>query len=337
MIGILFCASCSREVSPRGEIVLGTLCTVNAFEDGTQKLNDRIFARLREIDAAFSVTNAESQISAVNREAGIQPVTVSDEVFAVVKKSLEIARLTDGAFEPTVRPLSALWGIGTDAARLPEAAEIDEARALVGFGGLVLDEDKKSVYLAQKGMALDLGGIAKGYAADEVVAILRAERVRRAVVDLGGNVYVFGTKPDGTCWNVGIRNPANPDDEPVCTLHVEEGSVVTSGVYERYLELDGRRYHHILNPATGYPVENGLLSVTVVHSSSMEADALATALFVMGLEKGLSFAESHGIDAVFIDDTLKLTPTAGFAGKFSLFFLSACVKIKDSYNQENML
>ena len=318
LIGILFCASCRKEMSPRGELVLGTLCTVNAFEDGTQKLYDRIFERLREIDAVFSVTNAESQISAVNREAGIQPVTVSDEVFAVVKKSLEIARRTDGAFEPTVRPLSALWGIGTDAARLPEPAEIDGARALVGFGGLVLDEDKKSVYLAQKGMALDLGGIAKGYAADEVVEILRAERVKRAVVDLGGNLYVFGAKPDGTRWHVGIRNPANPDDLPVCTLDVEEVSVVTSGVYERYLELNGRRYHHILNSATGYPAENGLLSVTVVHSSSMEADALATALFVMGQEKGLSFAQSHGIDAVFIDDTLKLTPTPGVVEKYAV-------------------
>ncbi|MBQ7158785.1 MAG: FAD:protein FMN transferase [Treponema sp.] len=315
---LMCCVSCKKTVPPRMEFLLGTVCTVNAFDDGTDQLYDTIFSRLRALDAAFSVNRKDSQVSEINQAAGIHAVIVSDDVFTVVQKATEIARLTDGAFEPTIQPLSVLWGIGTKSARRPEQEEIATARALVDYRDIVLDKAEKSVFLTRKGMALDLGGIAKGYAADELVSILHSARVRRAIIDLGGNVYLFGRKSDETLWRTGIKNPLHPEDEPICILQVPESSVVTSGIYERFFEQDGKRYHHILDAETGFPAASGLLSVSVVRQSSMEADAFATALFVLGKERGIAFAERYGVDALFIDESLELTATDGFSEKYLL-------------------
>ena len=278
--------SCERTADLRTEALMGTVCTVNAYDDGTKSLYDELFARLHEIDEKFSVTIDSSEISAINKAAGERSVSVSSDTAYVVKASLAFAELTGGAFDPTVGPLVKIWGINTDHARVPEKSEIDAVLPLINWRDVSVADDN-TVMLKRRGMALDLGGIVKGYAADEVTKILKARKVRRAIVDLGGNIFVYGKKKDGSPWRVGIKDPNDPEGVPSIVLNVANSTIVTSGVYERFFTENGVRYHHILDAKTGYPASSGLLSSTVVCESSMAADALSTSVFVLGKESGM--------------------------------------------------
>ena len=294
--------------------VLGTVCTVNLYEDGSDRLYDLVFERLDQIDSVFNLNNPDSEINKINAAAGKNPVEVCDDVYTVLNASLYYAEKSDGAFDPTIGPLVKLWGINTERARVPSEDEIQKTLLLVDWKKVQLKKsnDKATVFLEEPGMSLDFGGIAKGFAADEICSILKKEKVKRAIIDLGGNILVWGNKPDGTPWKVGIKNPNNEALEPPVLLKVEGGtSVVTSGVYERYFEQDGIIYHHILNPRTGYPVQNGLLSSTVVCSSSMDADALSTVSFVLGPEL---YEKKFDEATVFIknDMTVQAPPTLDY-------------------------
>jgi thiamine biosynthesis lipoprotein len=285
------------------------------YENGTPALYDRLFARLGEIDALMSATRPDSELSLINAGAGAAPVSVSPELMAVLEKARYFAEISGGAFDPTVGPLVRLWNIGSDTAAVPEAAEIADALGLINWQDMILDRTRGTVLLSKPGMALDLGAIAKGYAADELAGILREAEIPGAIIDLGGNIYAFGTRPPESAgaatrpWRIGIQNPL--DDRGVYAGVVElwNCSVVTSGVYERFFLYNGKRYHHILDTVTGFPVENGLVSVTVIAPSSMDADALSTALFTLGYEKGRALAEKEGVQALFIfgDKTIRKT------------------------------
>lgn len=279
-------ASCERTADPRTEVLMGTVCTVNAYDDGTKSLYDELFARLHEIDETFSVTIDSSEISAINKAAGERSVSVSPDTAYVVRSALAFAELTGGAFDPTVGPLVKIWGINTDHARVPEKSEIDAVLPLINWHDVSVTDDN-TVMLKRRGMALDLGGIVKGYAADELTKILDARKVRRAIVDLGGNIFVYGKKKDGSPWRVGIKDPNDPEGVPAIVLNVANSTIVTSGVYERFFTENGVRYHHILDAKTGYPASSGLLSSTVVCESSMAADALSTSVFVLGKKSGM--------------------------------------------------
>ncbi len=279
-------ASCVRTADPRTEALMGTVCTVNAYDDGTKSLYDELFARLHEIDETFSVTIDSSEISAINKAAGERSVSVSSDTAYVVRSALAFAELTGGAFDPTVGPLVKIWGINTDHARVPEKSEIDAVLPLINWRDVSVTDDN-TVMLKRRGMALDLGGIVKGYAADELTKILDARKVRRAIVDLGGNIFVYGKKKDGSPWRVGIKDPNDPEGVPAIVLNVANSTIVTSGVYERFFTENGVRYHHILDAKTGYPASSGLLSSTVVCESSMAADALSTSVFVLGKKNGM--------------------------------------------------
>ncbi|MBQ2528661.1 MAG: FAD:protein FMN transferase, partial [Treponema sp.] len=199
-------------------------------------------------------------------------------------------------------PLVKLWGINTDHAKVPSQSEIDEALPLVDYKSVEIMEDgnQKKVFLKQKGMSLDLGGIAKGYAADEIAKILSEEKIDCAIIDLGGNIYLWGKKKNGAPWNVGIKNPFDEKGSPALLLSCGENlSVVTSGIYERNFVQDGKLYHHILNPKTGFPGDDKYKSVTIVSSSSMEADALSTSAFLLGPEKYFSLFDTP---AIFISE-----------------------------------
>ncbi len=289
---ILLLASCSsagRRKGGRWE-ALGTVCSVNAFEDGNEDLYTAIAVRLQEIDSAFNVNRPDSSLSKINWAAGKSPVVVEQDVITVIRSALSFAERSDGAFDPTIGPLVVLWDICGDNPKVPSQREIDAALSLVNWRKLRLDEESASVFLEEEGMRLDLGGIAKGYAADEIVKILQKRKVKRAVIDLGGNIYVFGGKKDGSLWKVGVKNPADKGASVASVLSVEGNlSVVTSGNYERFFVSEGKRYHHIINPKTGYPGENELASVTIISASSMEADAMSTTAFLLG-EKAFSKA-----------------------------------------------
>ena len=223
----------------------------------------------------------------------------------VLQKALDFALMSDGVFDPTVGPLVNLWNINSETVSsdfhvIPSEEDVKTALSLVDFRDVVMEDG--SVFLKRKGMALDLGGIAKGYAADEVVRILSEKGVKRAVINLGGNVYVYGKKSSGEPWRVGIKNPYAPYGEPIFTLALEESaSVVTSGAYERSFKQNGIFYHHIIDTTTGYPCEVKCGSVTVVGKSSLESDALSTIAFILGREKFYEKEFSKTVPTVFVN------------------------------------
>ncbi len=230
------------------------------------------------------------------------------------------SKLTSGAFDLTVGPLVKLWDIGFPDARIPAQSEIDATLPLIDFNLVTLDKNSHSIYLEKKGMLLDLGGIGKGYAADEVANILRESGVEHAIIDLGGNVYALGDKPGNKLWTIGIQDPFGLRGNGIGTINVANKSLVTSGIYERYLETeDGKKYHHILNPSTGYPYDNQIAGVSIISDYSIDGDALSTSTFALGIEDGLAFIEKlDGIDAIFVTTDYNVYVTSGIKDKFRL-------------------
>ena len=323
---ILIFSACSPAETPRAEFALGTVCSVRLFEKADSRVYKEIFSRIREIDNRMSVNIVVSDISRVNAAAGIEPVQVHEDVFFVVQRALHYAQFSGGAFDPSIGPVVSLWEIGKNP-RVPAQKEIDEVLPLVNWRNVELDAQTFSVFLKYPGMALDLGAIAKGYAADEAAAVIKSAGLKRAVIDLGGNIVILGRRKDKKPWRVGVQSPGEDRGVSIGILQITEPagqtqngnaaqmSVVTSGVYERFFEEDGRRYHHIFSPDDGRPAENELLSVTIITANSIDADALSTAAFVLGYEKGKALIESlPETEAVFIfeDKTVRKTDKADF-------------------------
>jgi len=309
---ILFFASCSGTEPSRAEFALGTVCTITLFDQGKDSIYNDIFNRLREIDNRMSVNISASDVSRINAAAGIEPVLVHEDTFKVIERAVYFARLSGGAFDPSVGPFVSLWGISSDNPRVPSQTEIVEVLPLINWRDIELDAQMSSVFLTRRGMALDLGAIAKGYAADEAAAIIKRAGIKRAIIDLGGNIFTCGEKSDKSPWKVGIQNPNDKRGEYIGIVQVTEKSVVTSGVYERFFEKDGIRYHHIFSTSDGYPAENELLSVTIIAPNSMDADALSTSAFVMGYEKGATLINSlSDTEAVFVFKDISVRKTTG--------------------------
>ena len=313
------CAQGSPREFSRSEFVLGTACTVRLVGGGSDALLDAVFARLRHIENELTVDKSGSQIDAVNAGAGSSPVQVGADALAIVKRDLDLSAWSDGAFDASVGPLVKLWGIGSDHARLPAQKEIAAAKSLVGWKDIVLDEAKGTVFLKRKGMALDLGSTSKGYAADEVLKLIRAAKVKAAVIDLGGNILVEGGRPGGKPWRIGLQDPFSTDRGAYMGVaSLTSKTMVTSGVYERYFFKDGKRYHHILDTKTGYPVDNGLMSVTIVTGKSFDADGFTTTIFALGREKGMALAKAKGIDVIVIDSGKKVYMSPGVSAYFEI-------------------
>jgi thiamine biosynthesis lipoprotein len=328
------CTGCFRgnrsQESGQTEFVLGTLCNVNLFEKGELRRYEAIFARLREIEELMSANRANTDLDRINQNAGIEPVKVDAELIAVLERALYYAEASEGVFDPTVGPLVKLWGIGFDNARAPAPEEIGSALALIGWRDLVIDRERGTVFLKRPGMALDLGAIAKGYAADEAARLAGKDGVKRALIDLGGNIFALGARQENSGvkgtdgggpvpWRIGIQDPRDSRGAYIGIVRVINKSIVTSGVYERFFEEDGIRYHHLLSTRDGYPVRNGLLSVTIIADHSIDADGLSTAAFTLGYEKGRALVESvPGAEAAFVFEDLGIRLTAGAAETFIL-------------------
>lgn len=307
---VIFLTSCNTKemetnVTPlsRTEFLLGTVVTISLYDHQSEELLDLAINKLKELEDTLSINKTGTLIDKINELAGISPVVVDEDTYNVIEKGLNYSKLTDGAFDITVGPIVKLWNIGFPEARIPEPSEIEQALPLVGFNKVILNSDDLSVYLVDKGMQLDLGGIGKGYAADEVATLLKENGVSHAIIDLGGNIYTLGNKPGNKLWTIGVQDPFNPRGKIIGQLKVANKSIVTSGVYERFIEDEsGNKYHHILNPKTGYPYDNQIAGVTIISDSSTDGDALSTAVFAMGVDEGLAFVETlEGIDAIFID------------------------------------
>lgn len=269
-----------------------TACGPNAGE-GLEECERRV----RELESLLSVTKEGSDLWRINEgsasqgegaDAGMCGVQVSEDTFALVKAAKELCGETDGALDITLYPVLKEWGFTTGEYKIPQRERLEEILGNVNYDRIRLREDDRAV-LVPKGMELDLGAVAKGYAGDCLAEILRERGVTGALLDLGGNIQALGTKPDGSCWRIAVKDPFDKSDV-IGVLEVQDKAVVTSGGYERYfVGEDGRDYWHILDPESGRPAHSGLVSVTVVGGSGMRCDGLSTALFVMGKERAAEF------------------------------------------------
>ena len=276
-------------------------------------LMDEIWAACARYEQLLSKTIDASDVSRINNAMG-QTVTVDPETWEILRRAKEISAQTGGAFSITIAPVTALWSftdtvtnmVPTDEARLKMLPLVDDQQIALGENNTVT---------LPAGMEIDLGGIAKGYIADKVADIIR-EKAYAGIVSLGGNVYTVGKKPDGSAFSVGIKDPHNPAASKAI-IYTGDGTVVTSGTYERGFSFGGVRYHHILDPKTGWPSQSDLVSATFVMDSSMTADALATACIVIGSEKSLALAKELQLDAMFIDKDGQAFFTEGFEAKYN--------------------
>ncbi len=298
--------------------IMGTIIDLKVYDHGDDATMKNAFDVIRSVEQKMSLNIKESEINKINDKAFTSPILMSDDTAFVMKKSVEYSNMSEGHFDITIGPLVELWGIGTDDARVPKDLEIDEAIEKIDYNNIeILD---KSIKLNNKDMIIDLGGIAKGYAADKVAEYLTSQNVERAIIDLGGNVFALGDKEKGEDWSVGVQNPFDETrGEYLGLVKVSNKSVVTSGVYERYLEANNKKYHHILDPFTGFPVDNELMSVTIVSDKSIDGDALSTGAFALGLDKGYKLIDStEGVGAIFVTKDHEVFVTQDIRDKFEL-------------------
>ena len=292
---------------------MGTVHTITIFDaEGPEAANDAR-AYLMRLNQDWSCFQADSLISRINRAAGAGPVAVDEDTFAVLQQARRYGTLTDGAFDVTVGPLADLWRRAIRQKQLPADGKVWQALQLVDRQGILLDEKDRTAMLRHPDQRIDLGGIAKGYAADGLRARLQQHGVRRALLDLGGTIASIGCR-----LPIGIRDPFRPDGMPMGTLMLEDRMAVTSGVYERFVWLDGRRYHHIVDPRTGYPSKSGLVSVTLVGEKGAALDALATGALILGLQKSVPLLTEQGVDAIFVTDQGQVLITRGLKNEFHL-------------------
>jgi thiamine biosynthesis lipoprotein len=303
----------SQKQASQDFYAMDTVMNITAYGAKSEEAVTECVQYINSLEAKISRTREDSEISQLNAADG-ELTELSEQTADILSDALEIAQTTQGAFDPTVAPLSDLWQIGTEDAHLPQEEEIQDA--LQGVGYTNVSQDGTTVTM-KAGTRIDLGGIGKGYAADHVVEILKKYRVKRAIVSLGGNIYAVGSKEKGVDWKVAITDPDN-EQNYLGTLSVSDTSVVTSGDYERYFEQDGKRYCHIFDASTGYPAETDLRSVTVVTPDSTLADGYTTALFVMGHDKAIAFCEENNIEAVLVRNDHTVFVTDGIKDRFDL-------------------
>lgn len=315
---MLLLPGCDREHS-RQVFAMDTVMTLTAYGPKGGKAVDQGQALIAQLEARLSVTDSGSDIAALNAGAG-EWVELSPDTAQVLTLALELARETGGAMDPTIYPVVRAWGFTTDQRQIPGEGELAALLPLVDHSRVEVDVAGGRARLP-RGMELDLGSIAKGYTADRLDASFRALGVRSALIDLGGNIQAVGRKPDGSPWRVGVQDPAAEGTAFLAVLRVEDSAVVTSGGYQRYFEVDGVRYWHLLDPQTGLPARTGLGSVTVVGPSGARCDALSTALFVLGEERGTQLWRTLGdFQAVFVREDGSVAVTQGLmdGGQFSL-------------------
>lgn len=314
------CGLSQQKVSRSG-FYFDTIITITLYGTSNEGYIDQCFELAKSCERKFSNTIATSEISQINSKAGSY-VKVSDETLELIQAGIRYGELSGGLFDITIGNLSDLWDFSNiarnldsadneaDASVLPDPTAVKKAAAHVDYSSIKIKGSK--VKLTDKKSKLDLGGIAKGYIADQMRAYLRSEGVTSGIISLGGNVLTLGEKPDGSNYTVGIQKPFAPSGTSLGTLSVRDASVVSSGVYERYYRVDGRLYHHILDPKNGYPVENTLYQVTVINSCSMDGDALSTTCFALGLEEGMALVErTDGAEAIFITGDGEIHTSSG--------------------------
>ena len=320
LAAVLVCG-CTGKPKPirQTELALGTVCSVSLFDSKEKALLPASFSLISQLENKISKNIPDSEISKLNRNAGVSPVVLSQPVFQLLTMARKFSILSEGMFDVTIDPVVELWGIGTDHASVPSLDKLEHAVSLVDYRKVVLDPERSSAFLPEKELAVDLGGIAKGYIADQVKEFLVSRGAGGGIIDLGGNILAFGRKPDGSDFHIGIQDPFGGRGSSIGVVTMHEGSLVTSGIYERFFEQDGKRYHHIFDVKTGFPVENNLSGVSIVTRESAAGDALSTAVFALGREKGMALVEkTDGVEAVCITKDKEVYISSGLKDSFIL-------------------
>ncbi|MDB8792234.1 FAD:protein FMN transferase [Romboutsia sp. 1001216sp1] len=303
----------------RTEIFMGTPITITLHSGGSKEILDKAFGKVSEIENLVSINKEGTELYKLNKNAGKSSVKLSDTSYKIIKKAIEYSKLSDGGYDISIGPLVKLWSIGLEGAKVPTKEEIDEVIKLIDYSKVKINDKTKEVFLSDEGMMLDLGSIAKGYTADELANLLREEGVKEAIIDLGGNIYALGSKEGNKEWKIGIQNPFDDRGSVVGSIEVANKSIVTTGVYERFIEENDIKYHHILNPKTGYPYKTEIAGVSIIADYSVDADALSTLVFTKGLEEGFDFVESlENIDAIFITNDKEVYITEGIKETFNI-------------------
>ncbi len=292
-------------------VAMDTVMSFTAYGPNASEALDAVLAEIQRLDALLSTGAPQSEVSRLNASGSL---TVSEDTAALFRAAGAVYEATGGLFDCTVYPLMELWGFPTKAYRVPTAEELSAALALVDFGAAGIDGARVTLGEGQK---VDFGGIAKGYAASRAMELFREYGVKSAMVNLGGNIQTLGTKPDGSPWRIGVQDPESSRGAILAALPVSDRAVVTSGGYERYFEAEGRRYVHILDPRTGLPASSDIVSATVIAADGTKADALSTALFLMGTQAAADFwrARSGEFQMVLLDREGRLWATEGAAGE----------------------
>ena len=320
-LSITACSQTETVTEPinRAELFMGTAIQLTIFDSNDEEILNKAFNRIVEIENLVSINKEGTEVDELNKNAGIKPVKLSEDSFNIIKTGVEYSKVSSGGYDISIGPLVKLWNIGQVDAKVPSEAEINEAINKVDYSKVEINEATKEVFLKEEGMLLDLGSIAKGYVADGLVKLLKEEGVNEAIIDLGGNIYALGKKSGTDNWKVGIQDPTSDRGNVVGAISVYDKSVVTTGIYERFLEQDNVKYHHVLDPKTGYPYESSITGVTIVSDKSMDADALSTLVFTMDVDEGMKYIESlENIEAIFITENKEVFISSGLQNNFEL-------------------
>jgi FAD:protein FMN transferase len=305
-----FFSGCAGEKTFKYSVsMLNTVCEITIV-DKSQKRADKairdVYAEIERLQKKFNYFDKESELSKLNDAAGIAPVQVGEETFGLIEKALEIGDITHGAFDVTVGPLISLWKKYRGIKKLPPPGDITRLKRLVDYRKVRLDKKSLTVFLPEKGMRIDLGGIAKGYAAQRVAVQLKNNCIRNALVHLGGDMQLLGTSAGGQLWKIGVQHPRK-QNEIVTVLKGRDESISTSGDYERFAIINGKRYHHIIDPKTGYPADKSI-SATIITDDSVMSDGLSTGIFVLGPEEGMrAVSKLRNTEAIIISQNEKGT------------------------------
>ena len=318
-------AADSREPISATAIKLNTAVTVTIYDSNDKNLLTECMNLCDKYEKIFSRTASDSELYQLNHRE-LAPVEgtentyqVSDDLAELVSEGLDYSELSEGAFDIAIEPLTSLWDFTAEDPQVPEDSLIQAALPKCDYHNISVDKDKNEITLKTDDTAIELGAIAKGYIADRLKDYLVSQNVKSAIINLGGNVLCIGEKPDNSAFKIGIQKPFADRSETIAVMDIKDKSVVSSGIYERCFEQNGTLYHHLLNPETGYPYDNGLIAVTIISDKSVDGDALSTTCFALGLEDGMKLAESlDDVQAFFVTSDYEIHYTKDFRKKIKV-------------------
>lgn len=326
---------CNKQdrVYRESRIAMDTICTITVISSSKKEAKEAVdvgFAEIKRLEGLLNFFSNDSEITAINRAGGYSPVKVSSKTVDIIKKAVKISDYTNGAFDPTIGPVIKLWGFSNKdsiAPDIPQRDKIKNLLPLIDYKKIKINNSTSEIFLEKNGMELDLGGIAKGYAADKAIEAIKAKGIKAALVAIAGDIHGFGLKPNMKPWRIGIQNPrptterrtqiTEENEEIFASLYLKDSAISTSGDYQRFFIKQGRRYHHILNPKTGFPA-SGTISVSVIATEGYMADGLSTGIFVLGSEKGIKLLESLGLSGIIVDTDKKIFLTKDLKGKINI-------------------